>query len=182
MKNPEKNTKKYIQTDIFSFCNKIKNESISLIKKNSIRSDQFSQLKKVAQYHQIKKEFFTLDELQRILGKDWKPFENNKYFINNDHSMVVGNLSDYDDIINIKKISNTFHFQNEIKNLDEILNLKVKTDGIETIQFNKFLYTYNTIETSYNIMEKPILIHQNKNGLLVCKNYKAFIIIAPILI
>lgn len=181
MKNPKKNTKKYIQTDIFSFCNEVKNKSISLIEKNSIKHEQISQLRKVAQYRQIKKEVFNYDEWQRILGKDWKPFENNKYFISKDHSMVVGNLSDYDNLLKTKKISNTFQFLKEIDNLNEISNLKIKTDNTETIQFNKFLYTYNTVEKSYNIMEKPILIYQDEQGLLVCKNYKAFMLIAPII-
>lgn len=182
MKNPEKNTKKYIQTDIFSFCNEIKNKSISLIEKNPTKHEQFSQLREVAQYRQLTEEIFNYDEWQRILGKDWKPFENNKYFISRDHSMVVGNLSDYNNLLKTKKISNTFQFLKEIENLDEISSLKIRTNNTETIQFNKFLYTFNTVEKSYNIMEKPILFYQNEHGLLVCKNYNAFMLIAPIII
>ena len=182
MKNPEKNTKKYIQTDIFSFCNEIKNEQMSLLRKNSIQNNEISQLKKVAQYRQIKKEVIKFDEWQRILGNDWKPFENNKYFISNDHSMVVGNLSDYDNLMKTKKISNNFQFLKEINNLYEISNLKIKTGNFETITFNKFLYTYDTLEKSYNVLEKPILIYQNEHGLVVCKNYNVFMLIAPILI
>ena len=181
MKNPEKNAKKYIQTDIFAFCNEIKDESISLIKINSIKSDYFSQLKKVAQYRQIKKEFFSFDEWQRILGKDWKSFENNKYFICNDHSMVVGNLSNYDDLMKIKKISKTFRFLKEINNLEEIVRFNIKSSDSETIQLNGFLYTCDTIEKGYKILEKPILIYQNEQGLLVGKNFNTFMLIAPII-
>lgn len=182
MKNSKKNTKKYIQTDIFSFCNEFRNEKISSIVQNSFQNDQFSQLKKTIRLRYIKKEYFNFDEWQRTLGKDWQPFENNKYFISNDHCMVSGNLLDYENLMKTKKISDTFQFLNEIHNLNEISNLKVKKDNIEIVQFNKFYYTFNIFKKSYHILEKPIIIHQNEHGLLVCKNHNAFILIAPIII
>ena len=181
MKNPDRYTKKYIQTDIISFSNEIKDESISLIKINLVKSDISSQLKKVAQYRQIKKEFFSFNEWQRILGKDWKSFENNKYFISDDHSMIVGNLSNYDDLMTIKKISKTFRFLKEINNLEEIVRFNTKSSDSETVQLNGFLYTCNTIEKGYKILEKPILIYQNEQGLLVGKNLNVFMLMAPII-
>ncbi|MHA1249010.1 MAG: hypothetical protein ACTSRP_03365 [Candidatus Helarchaeota archaeon] len=180
MKESQNKMERYIQTDITSFCYKIRDDKISLIKPNSIQKEQLIKLKKIIDTKRIKNKIYIDNEWQKNLSNDWKPFENNKYYISNDHCMVAGNLIDLESLINSRNISNSF-FQilSEIHNLDVISKLIIKKKDIKSVKFNNYYYSFDSLKKSYFILEKPINIYQNEDGLLICINNIAFVLIAP---
>jgi len=108
MKNSEKKKQKYFQTNILDFydfqINKAQNTQISKIKKNTqMHQESQNKLKKIAQNRNIREKSLLFDKLVNNLDQGWISIEDNKYFISNDKFMVLGNLSNYKELINSKR-------------------------------------------------------------------------------
>jgi len=198
MKKEKESSKRIIQSDILFFIKKQSNLLELSPIYQQLKSLSLKRLQQIAKHHKIyrrsrmnrneliknielyKKENITDEEWRKILGADWKLYIEGDFYIFKDNSMIIGELSRFNDILQFQNISTNLNPIKNDLNLKDISKKIERKNSFIVIKFGTYFYDFNLIGEAFRILGPELLLLQNNHGTIILKSIYKFIIIAPL--
>ena len=117
----------------------------------------------------IKKQVLTLEEWKNILGSDWKLHPSNDFFLYVYDSMIVGNNSKLNQILDLQNISADFDYLNWELSLEDISKIIERKNSFIIVKFGGLDYDFILIGEAFRILGSQISLLQNKDGMIMLK-------------